>query len=82
MMHILVTNDDGANAPGLLALAQELRKFAEVSILAPDRNWSGGGNVKTLDRPLRIKEVILADGTQALASDGAPSDCVALALLG
>jgi len=81
-MHILVTNDDGANAPGLLALAQELRKFAEVSILAPDRNWSGGGHVETLDRPLRIKEVILADGTQALASDGAPSDCVALALPG
>jgi 5'-nucleotidase len=81
-MHILVTNDDGANAPGLLALAQELRKLGDVSILAPDRNWSGGGHVKTLDRPLRIKEVILADGTPGLASDGAPSDCVALALLG
>lgn len=81
-MHILVTNDDGVNAPGLLALAQAMRGFGEVSILAPDRNWSGGGHVKTLDRPLRVKEVILADGTPALASDGAPSDCVALALLG
>lgn len=80
--HILVTNDDGAAAPGLLALAQEMRKIADVSILAPDRNWSGSGHVKTLDRPLRIKEVVLADGTTALASDGAPSDCVALALLG
>jgi 5'-nucleotidase len=80
--HILVTNDDGISAPGLLALAQEMRKIAEVTILAPDRNWSGSGHVKTLDRPLRIKEVVLADGTTALASDGAPSDCVALALLG
>jgi 5'-nucleotidase len=80
--HILVTNDDGVFAPGLLALAQEMRKLADVTILAPDRNWSGSGHVKTLDRPLRVKEVILADGSAALASDGAPSDCVALALLG
>lgn len=80
--HILVTNDDGVLAPGLLALTQEMRKLGKVSILAPDRNWSGGGHVKTLDRALRVKEVRLADGTQAFASDGAPSDCVALATLG
>ena len=80
--HILVTNDDGVLAPGLLALAQEIRKLGRVSILAPDRNWSGGGHVKTLDRALRVREARLADGTLALASDGAPSDCVALATLG
>ena len=80
--HILVTNDDGVLAPGLLALVLEMRKLGKVSILAPDRNWSGGGHVKTLDRALRVKEVRLADGTQAFASDGAPSDCVALATLG
>lgn len=81
-MPILVTNDDGVTAPGLLALVQAMRKIGHVSILAPDRNWSGAGHVKTLERPLRIKEVVLADGSLALASDGAPSDCVALALLG
>jgi 5'-nucleotidase len=81
-MHILVTNDDGVTAPGLLALVQELRSLGQVTVLAPDRNWSASGHVKTLDRPLRIKEVQLADGTPALASDGAPSDCVALAVLG
>ncbi|MCL4530417.1 MAG: 5'/3'-nucleotidase SurE [Chloroflexi bacterium] len=80
--HILVTNDDGVLAPGLLALVQEMRKLGKVSVLAPDRNWSGGGHVKTLDRALRVKEVQLADGTPAFASDGAPSDCVALAALG
>ena len=53
-----------------------------MTILAPDRNWSGGGHVKTLDRALREKEVRLVDGTPAFASDGAPSDCVALATLG
>lgn len=81
-MHILITNDDGIMAPGLLALAQAMRDLGKVSILAPDHNWSASGHVKTLERPLRVKEVILADGTPALTSDGAPSDCVSLALLG
>lgn len=81
-MHILVTNDDGVQSPGLLALVEAMRNLGEVSVLAPDRNWSGGGHVKTLDRALRVREVRLADGTPAFASDGAPSDCVALATLG
>jgi len=81
-MHILVTNDDGVQAPGLLALAQAMRKLGQVTVLAPDHNWSGSGHVKTLERPLRVRETQLADGSPALMSDGAPSDCVALALLG
>jgi 5'-nucleotidase len=82
-MHILVTNDDGVYAPGLLALVKAVRKIADkVTILAPDHNWSASGHVKTLHRPLRVKEVILDDGSSAWASDGAPSDCVALAQLG
>ena len=80
--NILVTNDDGVHAPGLLALAQEMRHLGKVTILAPDRNWSGSGHVKTLDRALRMREFHLEDGSQAFASDGAPSDCVALAMLG
>ncbi|HJS28191.1 MAG TPA: 5'/3'-nucleotidase SurE [Anaerolineales bacterium] len=80
--HILVTNDDGIYAPGLRALKQAIEGLGIVSVLAPDRNWSGGGHVKTIERPLRVKEVTLADGSFALASDGAPSDCVALAILG
>lgn len=80
--HILVTNDDGVMAPGLLALVLEMRKIGQVHVLAPDRNWSASGHVKTMERPLRVKEVKLADGTKALASDGAPSDCVALGLMG
>lgn len=79
---ILVTNDDSVFSHGLFALVKEMRNFGEVSILAPDRNWSGSGHVKTLDRALRIKEFHLEDGSQAFASDGAPSDCVALATLG
>jgi len=81
-MHILVTNDDGITAPGLLALARELRPLGRVTVLAPDRNWSASGHVKTMERPMRVRETTLADGSPALTSDGAPSDCVALALLG
>ncbi len=81
-MHILVTNDDGVQAPGLLALAQEMRHLGEITVFAPDRNWSASGHVKTMERPLRVNVVKLADGTPAYATDGAPSDCVALAALG
>ncbi|MEB2333529.1 MAG: 5'/3'-nucleotidase SurE [Anaerolineaceae bacterium] len=81
-MHILVTNDDGVQAPGLLALAQEIRKLGKVTVFAPDKNWSASGHVKTLEHPLRVRETLLADGSIAFTSDGAPSDCVALPLLG
>jgi 5'-nucleotidase len=81
-MHILVTNDDGVQAPGLLALVQAMRKLGKVTVFAPDHNWSASGHVKTMDRPLRVRNEILADGSSALSTDGAPSDSVALALLG
>lgn len=81
-MHILLTNDDGILAPGLLALAERLKQEHTLTILAPDRNWSASGHVKTMHKPLRVWETKLADGSPAYACDGAPSDCVALALLG
>jgi len=82
LTHILVTNDDGVFAPSLMPLVRAVSGFGKVTILAPDRNWSGSGHVKTLTRPLRIKTVNLDDGLEAISCDGAPSDCVALALLG
>ncbi|NMC53474.1 MAG: 5'/3'-nucleotidase SurE [Chloroflexi bacterium] len=81
-MHILVTNDDGIDAPGLLALAQAVLPLGKVSVVAPDRNWSMCGHVKTIHRRLPITETRLADGTPAIATGGAPSDCVAMAVMG
>jgi 5'-nucleotidase len=81
-MHLLITNDDGIKSPGLLALVQAMKPLGKVTIVAPDRNWSASGHVKTMHRPLRAYPSQLDDGTPALACDGAPSDCVALALLG
>jgi len=79
---ILLTNDDGVQSPGLLALKRALEPVGEVAVLAPDHNWSAGGHAKTMHKPLRVQEVKLADGSTALASNGGPSDCVALAALG
>lgn len=79
---ILVTNDDGIRAPGLLALKNACARLGDVTVLAPSHNWSASGHVKTMHKPLRVEEVRLADDSPALSTSGAPSDAVALALLG
>jgi len=79
---ILVTNDDGIDAPGLLALKRSLTDLGEIIVFAPDHNWSAAGHTKTMHKPLRVEEITLADGCRALTTNGAPSDCVALAVLG
>jgi 5'-nucleotidase len=79
---ILVTNDDGIDSEGLLTLRAALARLDSTVVIAPTRNWTAAGHTKTLDRPLRVAEVKLADGTAAYSSDGTPSDCVALAMLG
>ena len=81
-MNILVTNDDGYAAPGLLALKTALSEVGRVWVVAPEHNFSASGHVKTMHKPLRVNEVRLADGSTAYATSGAPSDCVALVLLG
>jgi len=81
-MRILLTNDDGVTSEGLFALHEALSPDHEVHIVAPDRNWSISGHSRIFDRPLRVNEVQLRDGTTAYSSDGTPSDCVALAALG
>ncbi len=79
---ILVSNDDGIFAPGLLALAGAMREFGRVTVIGPEENQSANGHRKTLTRPLRINETHLADGTLAYSTDGAPADCIAVAMLG
>ena len=81
-MHILVANDDGITAPGIAALAEAMLPFGQVTVVTPKENRSASGHRKTMHKPLRVKETTLADGTPALMTDGAPSDSVALALLG
>ena len=78
-MRVLVSNDDGVDAPGIHALAQGLRDAGhEVYVVAPDRDRSGASNSLTLDLPIRIKK--LDEQTWRVA--GTPTDCVHLALTG
>ncbi len=79
-MRILLTNDDGIYAPGLLALAQALRPLGEVFVVAPERPRSASGHSITLHKPLRIEEMRLPDGQRAWATSGTPADCVTLGL--
>jgi len=81
-VHILLTNDDGVLAPGLLALKTALDAVGRVTVFAPDHNWSAAGHTKTMHKPLRADRVTLPNGDAAFSSTGAPSDCVALAVLG
>src|SRR6478752_2255790 len=79
---ILVTNDDGVESRGLLALKQALDPIGDVTVVAPDTNQSAVGHQKTLMRPLRVRERTLGDGSLAYSVDGSPTDAVSLAFLG
>lgn len=82
MTRILVTNDDGVNAPGILALARAMRQLGEVAVVAPAVNQSASGHKKTLFQDIPIAHTQLADGTPAVAVSGSPADCIALMALG
>ena len=77
-MKILLSNDDGYFAPGLNILAEHISKFADITVVAPERNRSGASNSLTLDRPLSVKKA--ANGFFYV--NGTPTDCVHIALTG
>ena len=58
---ILVTNDDGVNAPGILALQKSLRDLGRVEVYAPERNWSAASRTRTFHKPLRVDIANLTD---------------------
>ncbi|QEY64567.1 5'/3'-nucleotidase SurE [Metapseudomonas lalkuanensis] len=77
-MRILISNDDGVNAPGLAALHGALKDYAECVVIAPDQDKSGASSSLTLDRPLHPST--LENGFISL--NGTPTDCVHLGLNG
>jgi 5'-nucleotidase len=79
---ILVTNDDGIESRGLLALKQALEPIGDVHVMAPDTNQSAVGHSMTFMRPLRVRERTLDDGSTGFSVDGSPTDAVSLAFLG
>src|SRR5437588_12480800 len=77
---ILLTNDDGIYAQGILAAWQELRKIGDVEVVAPDAELSAVGHAITLLLPLRAKEVVRRNVRFGYAVNVMPADCVKIAV--
>jgi 5'-nucleotidase len=77
-MYILLSNDDGYLAEGLITLAEGLKEMAKISVIAPDKNRSAASNSLTIEMPLRAET--MANGF--IKVDGTPTDCVHLAITG
>ena len=78
-LKILLANDDGYRAEGLLRLKEALAGIAPITVVAPDRNRSGASNSLTLDMPLRVQQ---AERDVYYVINGTPTDCVHLAITG
>ena len=75
-MNILISNDDGVFAPGILAAKQAVEDLANVTVVAPDENNSSVGRRMTLFKHLEIRTVELEDGSEAYSVSGSPADAV------
>jgi 5'-nucleotidase len=78
-VRILISNDDGYRARGILALRDALTGLGDLTVVAPDRNRSGASNSLTLEVPLRVEQ---ADADVYFVQGGTPTDCVHLAISG
>jgi len=77
---ILITNDDGIMAPGILSLVEAVKDLGKVVVVAPDRPQSGMGHAITIGHPLRLQSVNIFEGIEAWQCSGTPVDCVKLAV--
>jgi len=82
MKRIMITNDDGVNADGIMRLAKAVCSYGEVWIVAPDKQKSGASHSINLHTPIAVKEVAFpVDGVKAFAVSGSPADCVRIGVL-
>lgn len=81
-MRILITNDDGINAPGIRMLAEWARSIGEVTVVAPKVEQSGMSHAIQFVEPIEIKQVPFMDGVEAWQMDSTPADCVRFGVLG
>lgn len=79
-MKILVTNDDGIDSPGILALVRSLKTIGDVIVVAPDRQQSAVGHALTVSSPLRVTPFHRDGEMFGYAINGTPADCIKLAL--
>jgi 5'-nucleotidase len=79
-LNILVSNDDGIDAPGIYSLVHEMKKIGNVTVVAPDKQQSAVGHAITMNYPLRVKEFKKDGKFFGYAVQGTPADCVKLAV--
>src|SRR3954451_4856676 len=79
-MLILLTNDDGIHAPGIVAMYRELVKLGEVHVVAPETVQSATGHGITISAPLLTNRITVENAFTGIAVDGRPADCVKLAV--
>jgi 5'-nucleotidase len=77
-LHILISNDDGIDAPGIFALAREIKTFADVTVVAPDKQQSAVGHAITMNYPLRAVPFNKNGSFFGFAVEGTPADAVKL----
>ena len=81
-MRILITNDDGINAPGIRLLAEWAKKLGEVTVVAPKVEQSAMSHAIQFVNPIEIKKVPFIDGVEAWSMDSTPADCVRFGIVG
>lgn len=77
---ILIVNDDGIHAPGIISLVQVAKKFGDVFVVAPDQPQSGMGHAITINSTIRVQKVKAHEGAEAWSCSGTPVDCVKMAV--
>lgn len=77
---ILITNDDGINAPGIRNLVEAVKDLGKIYVVAPDKPQSGMGHAITIGEPLRLHKQHIFEGVEAYSCSGTPVDCVKLAV--
>jgi len=77
---ILITNDDGVTAPGIMNLVEAVKDMGKIVVVAPDKPQSGMGHAITIGQPIRLQKVNMFDDIEAYSCTGTPVDCVKLAV--
>ncbi|HEX5654618.1 MAG TPA: 5'/3'-nucleotidase SurE [Chitinophagaceae bacterium] len=77
---ILITNDDGITAPGIMNLVESVKDLGKIIVVAPDKPQSGMGHAITIGQPLRLHKVNVFEGIESYSCTGTPVDCVKLAV--
>jgi 5'-nucleotidase len=77
---ILITNDDGVTAPGILNLVEAVKDLGKIIVVAPDKPQSGMGHAITIGHPLRLQKISGIENVETWSCTGTPVDCVKLAV--